>query len=258
MFKQKRFLVKRAFEKAENELPRGSKSSLATYLSSLIEEKYNYKRDERTYSRYYTNLVEGNSNYKMEELSLYYLSKYLSYENFEDFCEKEKELIDADDPENNSTLTEILMTLISIKNIISYAISHITTKKSSLGFLGIITVFGFFLGKKVIADEPIIADKPPISLLYSPCMYWDNIQYKVADCNNKNPQRKLIPIDSVKLKYFKKITRKDTITIKSAWKIWYSKYQNEVDFFTMEGRNPENNIGLKPASEYMIEKYAGK
>ncbi|RTZ50229.1 hypothetical protein EJ377_10045 [Chryseobacterium arthrosphaerae] len=90
------------------------------------------------------------------------------------------------------------------------------------------------------------------------CMYWDGTEYKITFCEDKNPHRKVIPIDTIKLKYFKKITRPDTLTVKNALgKAWYSKSDNVVEFFTMDGVNPDNGKDLDIASKHMLTKYAG-
>lgn len=90
------------------------------------------------------------------------------------------------------------------------------------------------------------------------CMYWDGAQYKLASCNDRNPKHHLVPIDTVKYKYFKKVTRPDTLTIENAFgNSWYSKSNNVVEFFTMDGINPDNGKPLDDATEYMLTKYAG-
>jgi len=45
-------------------------------------------------------------------------------------------------------------------------------------------------------------------------------------------------LDSKKLVHFKKITRKNTITLRSIGKVWYSKIKNKVELFTDTGYNP--------------------
>ena len=38
-------------------------------------------------------------------------------------------------------------------------------------------------------------------------------------------------------------------------KVWYSKKNNVVQFFNMDGVNPENDAELRKISEIIIEKY---
>ncbi|WP_312078869.1 hypothetical protein [Chryseobacterium sp.] len=90
-------------------------------------------------------------------------------------------------------------------------------------------------------------------------MYWNGNQYILTTIHDQDPSHDVIPAKSVLVNYFKKITRTDTLTIQNAvGKTWYSKHQNKVEFFTMDGVNPENGKELHPSTEHMIEKYAGE
>lgn len=90
-------------------------------------------------------------------------------------------------------------------------------------------------------------------------MYWNGNQYILTTIHDQDPSHEVIPAKSVLVNYFKKITRTDTLTIQNAvGKTWYSKHRNKVEFFTMDGVNPENGKELHPATEHMIEKYAGE
>lgn len=68
-------------------------------------------------------------------------------------------------------------------------------------------------------------------------------------------QFKVIPIHNGQLKYFQKITRPDTITEASLHKVWYSKSNNQVEFFTADGENPEDNQLLKQLSIHKYNQY---
>jgi len=60
-------------------------------------------------------------------------------------------------------------------------------------------------------------------------------------------------------KYFKRITRPDTLTVNnSLGKVWYNKSKNHVEFFTSFGKHPENEKTLRDVSERILENYAGK
>ena len=90
-------------------------------------------------------------------------------------------------------------------------------------------------------------------------MYWDQNEYKLTDCNEENLVLNIVPKDDIQIKYFKRVTRKDTLTVENALgKMWYSKVKGKVEFFTMDGVDPENKKELKPATEYIIRKYTGK
>lgn len=77
-------------------------------------------------------------------------------------------------------------------------------------------------------------------------------EYIPENCNDT--REGLVAIDMKKVDHFKKITRPDTIT--TTRNIWYSKHQNNIEFFTADGINPENGKDLRPLTVYMLEKYS--
>lgn len=88
------------------------------------------------------------------------------------------------------------------------------------------------------------------------CMYWDGAQYVRIDCNEDSKHGEKLILDPTDLVHFKKITQTDTLQEKHVNKVWYSKINNEVEFFTSAGRHPlHKERVLKPASWYMIKKY---
>ncbi|WP_026902438.1 hypothetical protein [Pedobacter glucosidilyticus] len=88
------------------------------------------------------------------------------------------------------------------------------------------------------------------------CMYWDGVNYKSISCDQKLPNIQVIALDTFKLKHFKKITKPDTLTENCIRKMWYSKIDKEVEFFTTGGMHPEYpEKALKPISEYIFSKY---
>lgn len=88
------------------------------------------------------------------------------------------------------------------------------------------------------------------------CMYWSNNQYVSIHCNEKMPQTQIIALDQSKIKYFKKITRPDTLTIADINRVWYSKINKVVELYTSPGKHPlHTEKQLKPLSKYMFNKY---
>lgn len=88
-------------------------------------------------------------------------------------------------------------------------------------------------------------------------MYWNGVEYRLTFKTDLNPKHTVIPLDTVKFKYFRKITRPDTLDIVNGLNnVWYSKYQNKVEFFTMDGVNPDNHKALKPVTERIIQIHA--
>ncbi len=91
------------------------------------------------------------------------------------------------------------------------------------------------------------------------CMYWADDHYEAVSCNQQINNALIIPADNLRLRYFKKITRPDTISIKALGHIWYSKINNDIEFFTSDGHHPvQLQYQLKPLTKYMIEKHIVK
>lgn len=162
------------------------------------------------------------------------------------------------------------------------------TKQSNLGILGVLLVGGFLAGNKVVNNQKLAIpnesiatnlvnenaevlgiahipvkmvsnlsqQSPSMSVKQQNCMYWDDKEYKLAYCDDKNPQIELKPINETLVAYFQRITRKDTLTVDNAYgKVWYSKHKGNVEFFTSDGVDPENGKELRKATEYIIETY---
>ncbi|KQS92993.1 hypothetical protein [Chryseobacterium sp. Leaf394] len=90
-------------------------------------------------------------------------------------------------------------------------------------------------------------------------MYWNGYRYVLTFIDDKNPSHNVVPADDVLVNYFQKIKRPDTLNPNNGiGKTWYSKHQNKVEFFTMDGKNPENHKELRPATEHILLKYAGE
>lgn len=89
------------------------------------------------------------------------------------------------------------------------------------------------------------------------CMYWSGDHFEPVACDQKIPNVSIRALDKQMVSNFRKITKPDTITFHSIGKIWYSKYNAKVEFFTADGENPEPpNNELRRATKHMIEKYA--
>ena len=89
------------------------------------------------------------------------------------------------------------------------------------------------------------------------CMCWNGARYVEIDCQAKGQPYQIIGLDKNKLVHFQKIMHPDTLNHEDAGKIWYSKINNEVEFFTYPGHHPvEYQRSLKAATEYIIDRYA--
>lgn len=91
------------------------------------------------------------------------------------------------------------------------------------------------------------------------CMYWTGTEYRAVDCDTQIKDAQVIALNQQKLDHFKKITLPDTMTFNSLKKVWYSKINNQVEFFTSKGKHPVNGERiLKPVTIYILEKYGNK
>lgn len=269
MYDKKKTLVKTAFEQAKDELSKNGKSPRAAYINSLFEEKFGFAKNERTFVRYYTNLVEKNIDQDIDGITLNQLSKYVGYKDYGDFCKNStftkstgdsttvKVSINDDEESISEKISKIFIT---VTNNPSFTIPEFLTKQSNLGIIGVILCGSVIVGSKMYkADDrtpEIINSGNKLGLLSVPkqCMYWNGKEYVPEDCGQ--PKDNLIAIDPKKVANFKKITRPDTIN--SVKGIWYSKYQNEVEFFTADGINPENGKDLNPLTDHILYKYTNR
>ncbi|UZT96259.1 hypothetical protein ODZ84_13600 [Chryseobacterium fluminis] len=268
MYEKKRFLVKTVFEKAKNEISRGNKSSIASYLSSLFEERYGFEREERAYVRYYKSLVQENTDYNIDDLALDYLSKYIRYDNFEDFCNKIN--IENDDLKTftlsfndiSEKLQQIIITVTPTVLLPDFI------KKNGLGILEMTFVLLLVTGGVMFSNGKKGDGQVPIGLgflstgksgLKKDYMYWDGDRFIATDSSDLGPQKEVIPMKEYDFKYLQRITRPDTLTVDNAsGKVWYDKSNGDVDFFTSFGINPETGKTLKEATDYMLAQHGGE
>jgi hypothetical protein len=88
------------------------------------------------------------------------------------------------------------------------------------------------------------------------CMYWHEDHYEPVSCNQKIPHARVIALDTVKLKNFRKITRPDTLTYEAMGKVWYCKINGKLEFYTSDGEHPVVfGRELKAITIYIIDKY---
>lgn len=88
------------------------------------------------------------------------------------------------------------------------------------------------------------------------CMYWTGTEYKAVDCDAQIPNTQILALNQHKLDHFKKITLPDTMTFNSLTRVWYSKINNKVEFFTSKGEHPViTEKVLKPVTIHILGKY---
>ncbi|MFC7347621.1 hypothetical protein ACFQO9_12915 [Chryseobacterium zhengzhouense] len=255
---ERKKLLEEVFEKVSNETPETSFSGITKYLERTLFDDYRITLSYKSFETYYKAIVEREEDYNIKPIILDDLSRYLGFESFNDYCSGWKSF----EYKIHQALSNLVITVIN-KPILK--MPEFLTKQSSLGIGGFIIVALFLTGNVYLSKKKNNQESSTsFGFLSSTpekkkeCMYWDKSQYRLAYCDDKDPHKELKPLDTVVLKYFKMITRKDTLTVDKAFgKVWYSKYNGNVEFFTMDGINPENGKDLRFATEYMIDTYGG-
>jgi hypothetical protein len=88
------------------------------------------------------------------------------------------------------------------------------------------------------------------------CMYWKDDQFVSISCEESGLNINAIALDKNRLNNFRKITLADTLKEECIGKLWYSKIDNELEFFTASGKHPvHSEKGLKIVTAYVYDKY---
>lgn len=88
------------------------------------------------------------------------------------------------------------------------------------------------------------------------CMIWEDDHYKRTACKPRADDVSVIAYDEAQAEHFRKIKDEDTITYNSIGKVWYSKIDNRIEFFTGDGNHPIfTKKELKPITMHIIDTY---
>ncbi len=273
---KKKLLINEVFEQAKRESDKTSKNGLAMYLKVHLET-FKLFLDEKTFSRYYDSFVTGIKNETNPDPdTLDKLSQYIGYKNFADFSrtfvkreeEANKTTVKISVDHDEESLTEKLSKIIiNITNEQHFKIPEFI-KKNGLGIMEMALLLVFVTGGVVFPNTKSNSQSTESSFTLpfigkshqdKKYMYWNGERYIATDSSSLGPQIEVIPMDKENFLYLKKITRPDTLTVDNALhKVWYSKSNNEVEFFTSFGKHPESGKTLKDATEYIIETYGGQ
>jgi hypothetical protein len=253
---QKRRLLEEVFKKASDNTTEKSFSGILKSLERDLLDDFRINLSYRSFETYYKTIVENDKDYNIKSAILDDLSTYLEYDDFRSFCLDWKTI----EYTVSQTLSKIV---INITNKPIFNIPDIF-KKNGLGILEmtfvLLMVTGgvFFSNNKNTGLRRLISD-PGSLAIEKPFMYWDGDRYMATDSSSLGPQIDVIPMDKFRFRYFKKITRPDTLnTTNSMGKVWYDKSNNNVEFFTSYGRHPLNDKALKDVSERILNNYAGQ
>ena len=90
----------------------------------------------------------------------------------------------------------------------------------------------------------------------SQCMTWKTIQFETVDCDDQ-PQGEVIPYDKELMDCMKKIypTPETTFFKDGEPIVWYSKQDNNLEFFTCHGLHPVTGVTLKAVTKHIVQKY---
>lgn len=262
---QKKKLLEDVYEKASNETTEISFSGITKYLERTLQDDHRIQLSHRSFENYYKAIVkEENGNYNIKPDILNDLSKYLGYDTFREYCSEWKTI----EYSIEHTISKIVINIVN-KPLLN--LPDFFHKQSHMGIIGILLLIGTFIGgigfirsnNKEINSKSVSNDLIRFIIGVSEekrCMYWNDSTYTSVACEDKTLYKNIIPVDSLDLKNFRKITRPDTLTSENAIdKVWYSKRWSKVEFFTTtnrKGTNPKNGATLRPVTEKIIEKYA--
>lgn len=254
---QKKKLLEDVFEKAKSNTYETSFSGILKDLEIDFRDNFKIQLSYKTFETYYKSVVKKDKDITIKPSTLDDLSRYLEYENFKNFSEKNpisnqtsSVKVSIDGKEETSTVKNFSDIIINITNSPIFTMPEFVSRhKSSFGLVGILLVFGF-LFKKFNYFQEII------SFENQKCMYWNGEKYIPINCDENKAGFHIEKLDPDKLKLIK-ITKPDTLNAENALgKVWYDKTDNKVEFFTHYGKNPENGKALKDLSKHILEKYA--
>ena len=231
---ERKKLLQEVYEKASGEATETSFNGILLHLEQILKDEFE-PLSYKSFENYYKAIVENEEDYNIKRAVLDNLSRYLGYDNFNSYSSEWKTI----EHTIQQAISKLVITIIN-KPVLT--MPEFFTKQSNLGIIGILLCGSLFVGNKIHNGEKIEEKQ---------CMYWNGKEYIPEDCDDT--KNELIAIDQKKVANFKRITRPDTIT--STKNIWYSKHQNEVEFFTDNGVNPENGSDLRPVTDYILAKY---
>ncbi len=241
----KKYLFEKVFEKAKNECGSSSKNGMSVHLEKVISDDYNYPITSKSFSRHFDDFVKENN-----------LKKEISpdYESFGDFNQK-NQLIKSDEKEVN--VEEIVSVELIVDDNISAEAEIINLPSKKNNFFEKIKL----QRNKVIAGSGIATILASVGLFLnsinqnSSCMIWKENHYEEIECEETSPQMNAVPYNEIVFQ-LKKITKPDTLNFENALdKVWYTKKNGEVEFYTNYGLHPENGKTLKPVTKYILTKY---
>lgn len=273
---KKKLLIHEVFERGKLESAKTAKSAIALFLSIHFEETFKFIIADKTLVRYYDAYIVKDKEINIDTAVLNILSRYVGYKDFLDFSrtfvkqeeDTNKTTIKITVDEDEESLSEKFSKLnINITNEQHFKMPDFI-KQNGLGILEIAFLVCLVTGNVLFSGNKKINSNYSSSLGFMSTMtsmvekkymYWNGERYIGTDSIFISPGIDVVAMNSHKLKHFRRIMRKDTLTdVNALGKIWYSKYNNGVEFFTDDGIDPDNGRELRKVTSLIIYKYAGK
>ncbi|MPS74209.1 MAG: hypothetical protein E2590_13835 [Chryseobacterium sp.] len=286
---QKKKLIEDVFEKASNEATEKSFSGILKSLERTLYDDFKITLSYNTFKTYYNYLVEKDEDYNIKPLILDDLSIYLGYNNFKEYCAGWKTVEYSIREAISKIVINVIIKMpefltkqtgmgflgvllvggmfIGGKLIINdKTISENQKSQTAVGIMDYSTMkndsavyYETEFGKEKNPATQIIRvvensiHKPKEGFQHY--MYWNGERFVATTEASLGGQFEVIPMDEFKFKFFRKIMQPDTITARSLKKVWYSKKDNVVEFFTADGKNPENDAELRQLTSHILNKY---
>lgn len=273
---KKKLLIHEVFEKGKRESGKETKSAVAVYLWSYFEDHLSYRVSDKTLIRYFDAYIRDDKEINIDTDTLNTLSLYLGYKDFTDFS---RTFIKKDDAANKTTVKiNVDKAEESLSEKFSNLIINITNeqhftmpnflKQNGLGIMEIALLLCLVTGNVVFSNNKKMnhGSSFPLGFMSNvqsgidkKYMYWNGERYIATDSSFIRPGLEIKAMNEHQLQHFRKVMRKDTLTdVNALGRTWYSKYNNEVEFFTDDGIDPDNGRELRKSTSLIIYKYAGK
>jgi len=92
--------------------------------------------------------------------------------------------------------------------------------------------------------------------LHEQCMCWTGDHYRRVSCKQRPGENPVYAMDSLKLEKFKRITTPDTLTANAIGRVWYSKINGNIEYYTADGFHPvHTERRLHPLTVYMLNRH---
>ncbi|HBV17783.1 hypothetical protein [Chryseobacterium carnipullorum] len=271
-----KLLIHEVFKQAREESDKDTKNGLASYLWLYFKEDLGFEITDKSFARYYDAYILGGKEIQIQSDRLDKMSEYVGFRNFSDFSRtfvkndesSNKTTVKISVDKDEETLTEKLSNIIiNITNEQHFKMPDFM-KQNGLGIMEMALLLCLVTGNVVFSNSKKISNGSsfPSSFMSGlqagtdkKYMYWDGERYIATDSSFIRPGLEVKAMDEHLFLHFKKNTRKDTLTVDNALGVtWYSKFYGTVEFFTMDGVDPENGKELRKTTSFILDKYAGK